>query len=333
MTALHLTDAPTAAEEAGIREALRAANAEATGLPRDRRPLVITLRDEAGEITGGLWGLTAWRWLYIENLVVPPALRGAGLGTRILAMAEEEARARGCIGARLDTYSFQAQPFYERHGYALTGEIADCPPGHTRYSMAKRLDGGGARAEPWPDAAAPRATITVTHSEAEPAIPVALHGLTTFNAPFTGEHGFVPVNLVVCRPGEATPAGGLIAFTLYRWLFVRLFYLPEDLRGGGGTRARLPRHLARHLQLPGAALLREARLPRLRHSGGFPAGPQPALPDEAPRRRPVPSRAYGGGLEWGHEDEHLLNPQPPPNPPPQAGEGFGAAGQDHRTRT
>lgn len=140
-TRLGLTDAPTPAEEDGIREALRAANVAAAGLPRDRRPLAITIRDEAGAVIGGLWGLTAWHWLYIENLAVPPALRGGGLGTRILAMAEREAVARGCIGARLDTYSFQARPFYERHGYAVAGAIPDCPPGHTRYTMFKRLAG------------------------------------------------------------------------------------------------------------------------------------------------------------------------------------------------
>ena len=51
-------------------------------------------------------------------------------------------RARGCVGARLDTYSFQARGFYERLGYTVTGAIEDCPPGHTRWSMAKRLDRG-----------------------------------------------------------------------------------------------------------------------------------------------------------------------------------------------
>ena len=44
---------------------------------------------------------TSWSWLHVENLFVPAALRGRGLGTRILAMAEAEAQARGCVGARL----------------------------------------------------------------------------------------------------------------------------------------------------------------------------------------------------------------------------------------
>jgi len=138
--ALALTDAPDPAAEAIILAALQDANARLGGQSRERRPLIVTLRDAAGAVAGGLRGVTSWNWLYIELLVVPDALRGTGLGSRMLAMAEAEARARGCVGARLDTYSFQARPFYEKHGYTVAGAIPDCPPGHTRYTMFKRLD-------------------------------------------------------------------------------------------------------------------------------------------------------------------------------------------------
>ena len=53
--------------------------------------------------------------------------------------AEAVARERGCIGARLDTYSFQARGFYEKRGYRVVGTIEDCPPGHARHTMAKRF--------------------------------------------------------------------------------------------------------------------------------------------------------------------------------------------------
>ena len=138
------TDAPSAADRAAVLEGLQAFNAAATpGVSWDYRPLAVFLRDGGpGEALGGLVGRTAARWLYVELLHVPRPLRGAGHGARLLAGAEDEARARGCVGARLDTYSFQARGFYERQGYAVTGAIEDCPPGHTRWSMAKRLDRG-----------------------------------------------------------------------------------------------------------------------------------------------------------------------------------------------
>jgi GNAT superfamily N-acetyltransferase len=138
------TDAPGDADRAAVLEGLQAFNAAATpGIAWDYRPLAVLLRDGgSGAVVGGLVGRTAARWLYVELLHVPEPARGAGHGARLLAGAEDEARARGCIGARLDTYSFQARGFYERLGYTVTGAIEDCPPGHTRWSMAKRLDRG-----------------------------------------------------------------------------------------------------------------------------------------------------------------------------------------------
>ena len=46
---------------------------------------------------------------------------------------------RGCKNAHLDTLSFQALDFYKKYGYIVFGQIADLPPGHTRYYLRKTL--------------------------------------------------------------------------------------------------------------------------------------------------------------------------------------------------
>jgi GNAT superfamily N-acetyltransferase len=235
-----LTSQPSEAEEAAAREALRAFNTEA-GFPHDGRRLAVLLRDESAQVIGGLVGRTAWSWLHVENLAVPPALRGAGWGRRLLAAAEAEAQRRGCIGVRLDTYSFQARGFYERHGFRLTGQIDDCPPGQTRFSLAKRLDAAPSTAEPWPDAAAPRVTITASAAEADPAIPVLLAGLGSHAKPQAGPANAESLTLVVRRPDEAAPLGGLHARIFYGWMYVNLLHLPEDLRGQGLGRVLMQR--------------------------------------------------------------------------------------------
>lgn len=229
-----------AAEENAIRAVLADFNAE-QGWPHAPEALRVLLREAGGAILGGLIATANWRWLWVRNLAVPRALRGQGWGARLLARAEDEARALGCVGVRLDTYSFQARGFYERQGYALSGEIADCPPGHTRYTMTKRLDSPAPAAEPWPDAAAPRATIQITHAERDAAQSVIEAGLIAHNTPFAGPNDFLPLNIVLRRPGEARPAGGLIGFRLHRWLCVKELWLPEDLRGGGLGAAVLAR--------------------------------------------------------------------------------------------
>ena len=88
---------------------------------------------------GGLYGRTAWGYLFIEMLFVPEALRARGLGRELVARAEREAAHRGCHGAWLDTHAWQARGFYERLGYACFGELPDCPTGHPRYFLRKTL--------------------------------------------------------------------------------------------------------------------------------------------------------------------------------------------------
>jgi predicted N-acetyltransferase YhbS len=78
-------------------------------------------------------------WLFIAALWVNEANRGGGIGTALMQEAEKEARHRGCTGIFLDTYSFQARPFYERLGFSVFGELRDCPAGEIRYYLSKLL--------------------------------------------------------------------------------------------------------------------------------------------------------------------------------------------------
>jgi GNAT superfamily N-acetyltransferase len=136
---LNLTDVADAAVREAILEPLVAYNNAKAG-NSEYTPLVLTINDSQGQVIGGLWGGTSYRWLFVELLFVPESLRGKGLGMDLLHRAEREAAARGCRGAWLDTYEFQARGFYERLGYRCFGELVDCPPGCSRYFMKKALE-------------------------------------------------------------------------------------------------------------------------------------------------------------------------------------------------
>ncbi len=94
-----------------IRQGLRAYN-----LPHidasHRKPLSVYARDEAGTVIGGLTAETWGNWLSVEWL------RRA---------------------ARLDTFSFQARPFYEKLGYQLQMTLKDYPVEHECYFLTKTL--------------------------------------------------------------------------------------------------------------------------------------------------------------------------------------------------
>lgn len=135
------SDRPVAGTFEAIYAALDACSRPVIG-PAQLRLLVIPLRDDNGSVAGGLWGGTSFEWLHVQMLFVPEQLRGLGVGGALMALAEAEARARGCRGAHVDTFSFQAAPFYRKLGYTLFGVLQDCPPGHDRLFFQKRLDTG-----------------------------------------------------------------------------------------------------------------------------------------------------------------------------------------------
>ncbi len=109
--------------------------------PHVYKPLrLMVFRDGEDVPVGGIHGHYLAAWLYIQLFYLPEDLRRGGLGSQLMQQAEDEARARGCVGIYLDTFSFQARPFYEKLGFTLFGTIPDIPPGHSRYFMMKRFE-------------------------------------------------------------------------------------------------------------------------------------------------------------------------------------------------
>lgn len=134
---LELTATPAAADLEALGTALTAFNDADVG-PSQRKPLAV-FRREGGRIVAGLSGYTAWGWLYIQWLWVDAGLRGQGMAGRMLTAAEAEAKARGCHGALIDTFSPVGAHTYEKQGYARFGEVADFPVGRSRIFLQKRL--------------------------------------------------------------------------------------------------------------------------------------------------------------------------------------------------
>ena len=135
-----MTDTPEPHVRKSIAGLLIAFNNTRASQPENYRALVIVLSNpDTGEVVGGLWGETSFDHLHVDFLFVPETLRGTGLGRQMLLHAEQEAIARGCRGAWLDKYSFQARRFYERLGYAVFGILDDYPPGQKRIFLHKVL--------------------------------------------------------------------------------------------------------------------------------------------------------------------------------------------------
>ena len=137
-TILETTADPRPEELAFLGERLTAFNDSDVGAS-ERKPLAVFVRDEHGAVVAGISGYTAWGWLYVQWLWVDERLRGQHIAGRMLDAAEEEAAARGCKNAWIDTFSPKAAKVYERQGYRPFGTLADFPVGRSRVFLQKKL--------------------------------------------------------------------------------------------------------------------------------------------------------------------------------------------------
>jgi len=135
---LSITDKVTPQDLDEVRLGLTAFNSKFINVD-EIKSIGVFIRDEQGRKLAGLTGSTAGNWLRIDMLWVGDALRGQGVGSRLIQAAEQEARQRGCRYAQVDTASFQARPFYEKLGYSLRFSLDHYPRHHQRHYLTKVL--------------------------------------------------------------------------------------------------------------------------------------------------------------------------------------------------
>lgn len=94
---------------------------------------------DGNEVIGGILAEVYWNILYINILWVKEEYRNKGYATALLNDVENSAKEMNCKISHLDTYDFQAKGLYEKLGYTVFGVLEDCPEGHSRYYMSKKL--------------------------------------------------------------------------------------------------------------------------------------------------------------------------------------------------
>jgi GNAT superfamily N-acetyltransferase len=130
---------PSAAELEPLIEGIVGYNRDASRREHGYQRFALLLMDGSGKPAGGLSGWADFDWAFIHLLYLPEALRRQGHGRELINRAEMWARERGLVGMWLDTFEFQARPFYEKLGFEVFGQIDDHPVRKTRYFMSKRF--------------------------------------------------------------------------------------------------------------------------------------------------------------------------------------------------
>lgn len=99
------------------------------------------LKNSDGKVVGGILGYSHWGWLFIKQLWVHENIRGKGAGAMLMGSLESAAAERGCEWVWLDTFDFQALPFYEKLGFEIFSTLEDFPKGHKRIFLKKKIVG------------------------------------------------------------------------------------------------------------------------------------------------------------------------------------------------
>lgn len=108
---------------------------------KDNNPnsLSIFLVDNNQIKIAGLLGETYDDYLEIEYLWVQEEFRYKGIGSHLIALAEEIGANKGCIYSILNTFSFQAPKFYEKLGYIEKMVLDAYPFKGTNHFYTKKL--------------------------------------------------------------------------------------------------------------------------------------------------------------------------------------------------
>ncbi|CAN0574718.1 unnamed protein product [Ectocarpus sp. 12 AP-2014] len=129
---------PSQTDNDVIMEGFISFNEHMMDKPRDKE-FSVFLKNELGEIFGGIQAHFDKESIYIETLWVDEKLRKQGYGKQLLKAAELEAIKQGCVFSIVDTLAFQTAEFYLKSEYELMGEIKKYWHEHSRIFLRKVL--------------------------------------------------------------------------------------------------------------------------------------------------------------------------------------------------
>lgn len=138
-----MTQGLTLRVQKGVTEALDEIDERLVAFNKDRSDwnsqyFTVEIRDAKGALKGGAGGRVNLGVAEIRALWLDEDLRGTGWGKNIVDAIAEEGRRLGASKILLDTYDFQARPFYEALGFTVFGTL-EYPTGNRRYYLSRDL--------------------------------------------------------------------------------------------------------------------------------------------------------------------------------------------------
>jgi GNAT superfamily N-acetyltransferase len=103
------------------------------------RQIAVSIRDDADAILGGVCGEVWGGYLFVAGVWLDERVRGHDLASQAMDELEAQAKEAGAKRSYVDTFSFQARPFYEKRGYTVFGQLDGYFENEKRYWLSKTL--------------------------------------------------------------------------------------------------------------------------------------------------------------------------------------------------
>lgn len=106
---------------------------------QEAKPFTIYIIDDNKSILCGLYGCHFDKYIRVDMTWVDESYRKKGFGKKLFQKLDEYARQKHCKYIQLDTFDFQAKPFYEKMGFECIGTIPKWVEGYDCHFMRKTL--------------------------------------------------------------------------------------------------------------------------------------------------------------------------------------------------
>ncbi len=198
--------------------------------PKDWISLV--LKDDEGNIVGGITTSTIFWAQYLEVLWVNDKYRGLGYGRDLVLEAERLAKKNGCITSHTYTFSWQAPDFYQAVGYKLIATYEGYIDGITELILMKRLDTIDNVSTQKVDST----RFAISEDSTEESLSIVRKGLgSNFDQHVSDslkEHPQIRYKLVIKNDDEQV-IGGLCGYTILGTMNIEGLWVDERYRGQG----------------------------------------------------------------------------------------------------
>ncbi|MFX0055072.1 MAG: GNAT family N-acetyltransferase [Promethearchaeota archaeon] len=231
---------PTEEEVKRFKQGLESYNMEKTNgeynSPQPWHNLV--LKDEKGNVIGGISTSTLYWTQYLEVLWVDENYRGLGYGKDLVIESQRLAKDIGCISSHVYTFSWQAPEFYQAVGYDLLVTYDGYHSGIKEHVLMTRLDS----LDDKPASRVDPNRFAVESDPTEEELKTVRSGLTgNFNKHVQSvmkEHPHTDY-CSVAKNDDGEVIGGISGYTTLGILNIAEFWVDEKHRGLGYGKALL----------------------------------------------------------------------------------------------